>query len=164
MAGSEAETLDFIKVNMKRSASVQIFVHCRTRFCPKARSLKRVTSCDVGGNVKMRWHMRAEPVPAYRRVGRAVKIAGACLALLCLLASAAFAALVQASVEERIAALFLFGLVPALGLYVGGCVLSRTVLFACRACELTMMGVLAGILALAHPLKRLTRRRDSEPF
>ena len=112
----------------------------------------------------MRRHVRAKPVPAYRRVGRAVNIAGGCLALLCLLAGAAFAALVQSSVEQRIAALFLFGLVPALGFYVGGCILSQTLLFTCRVCELTVRRSLGGILALTHALARLIRRDDSERF
>jgi hypothetical protein len=111
----------------------------------------------------MRRHVRAEPVPAYRRVGRAVKIAGGCLALLSLLASAAFGALVQASVEERIKALFLFGLVPALGIYVGGCILSHTLLFSGRVCELTVSALVGGFLALTYALKRLIRRGKSAP-
>ena len=99
-------------------------------------------------------HLRADPAPAFCRVGRAVKIGGACLAFSCLVVGAAFATFVQASVEQRISGLFLFGLIPAFGFYAGGCVLYRTVVLSCMLCEFTVMQSLQRLPALAYALRR----------
>ena len=90
------------------------------------------------GDLDMIRHLRADPAPAFCRVGRAVKIGGTCLAFSCLVVGAAFAIFVQASVEERMTGLLLFGLMPALGFYVGGYILYRTLVLTCMLCEFTV--------------------------
>jgi hypothetical protein len=62
--------------------------------------------------------------------------AGKFLALACLFFGTAFAAIIPASLEQRIESLFFFGLIPAVGFYAGGHILSRLLAFAGEICEI----------------------------
>ena len=61
--------------------------------------------------------------------------AGKFFGILCLLFATAFTACVPASVEQRIASLFLFGLIPAAGFYAGGHILSQLMVLGSELCE-----------------------------
>ena len=61
--------------------------------------------------------------------------AGNFLAVVCLFFGTAFAAFVPASLEQRIESLFFFGLIPAVGFYAGGHILSRLLVFSGELCE-----------------------------
>ena len=75
---------------------------------------------------------------ACSRVGRDTQTAGTYLCLLCLLFVSVFTASIPASFEERIGYFFLFGLTPALALYVIGHILRGI---------LALSGKLCGIMA-----------------
>jgi hypothetical protein len=71
-----------------------------------------------------------------------------------LIVGAAFATFAQATVGERITGVFLFGLMPALGFYVGGHILNRTLVLICMLCEFTVEQSFKRLPALAHSLRR----------
>jgi hypothetical protein len=70
------------------------------------------------------------------RLGLAALRAGGLLAVLCLSFGTAFAAFVPASLEQRIGSLFLFGLIPAVGFYAAGHILSQLLMFSSQLCEM----------------------------
>ena len=57
------------------------------------------------------------------------------LAISCLFFGTAFAVLVPTSLEQRIVSSFLFGLVPAVCLHIGGYALSRVLAISSKLCE-----------------------------
>jgi hypothetical protein len=69
------------------------------------------------------------------QIGPAAIGAGNFLAVLCLLFGIAFTAFVPASPEQRIASLFLFGLIPAAGCYAGGHILGHLLMLGSELCE-----------------------------
>jgi hypothetical protein len=70
--------------------------------------------------------------------GPAVIRAGNHLAVACLFFGAAFAAFVSGSLEQRIGNLFSFGLIPAVGFYVGGHILGQVLVFGVELCDMIM--------------------------
>jgi hypothetical protein len=72
-----------------------------------------------------------------------------------LVVGAAFATFVQASVEQRMTGLLFFGLMPALGFYVSGYILYRTLVLTCMLCEFTAERGFRRIPAAAHALQRV---------
>jgi len=70
------------------------------------------------------------------RLGLAALRAGDLLAVLCLSFGTVFAAFVPASLEQRIGSLFLFGLIPAVGFYAAGHILSQLLMFSSQLCEM----------------------------
>ena len=64
--------------------------------------------------------------------------AGNYLAVICLFVGAALAAFVSGSLEARLGNLFVFGVVPAVGLYAGGYVLGQLLVFGVKLCDTIM--------------------------
>jgi hypothetical protein len=64
--------------------------------------------------------------------------AGKYLAVICLFFGAALAAFVPGSLEPRLGNLFCFGLMPAVGFYVGGYVLGQLLVFSVKLCDTIM--------------------------
>jgi hypothetical protein len=71
---------------------------------------------------------------ACSRVGRATQTAGTFLSVLCLFFISVFTAAIPASFQERIGYFFLFGLIPALGLYLIGHILRGLLALSCKLC------------------------------
>jgi hypothetical protein len=92
--------------------------------------------------------------PIYQRVGRtglysskALQIgqpgpaalrAGNLLAVVCVSFGAGFAAFVPAPLEQRIGSLVFFGLMPAIGFYTIGQILSQLLVFASELCDVIL--------------------------
>jgi hypothetical protein len=70
------------------------------------------------------------------QLGQAALTVSNSLAVACLFFGAAFAAFVPASLEQRIGALFFFGLTPAAGFYAVGLILSQLLVFASELCAM----------------------------
>jgi hypothetical protein len=68
--------------------------------------------------------------------GPAALRAGNLLAVVCLSFGTAFAAFVPAALEQRIVSLFFFGLIPAVGFYAGGHILSQLFVFSGELCDM----------------------------
>jgi hypothetical protein len=64
------------------------------------------------------------------QLGPAIQRAGTFLAVVCLFFGTMIAALVPASLEQRIESFFFFGLIPAVGFYAGGHILSLLLVFS----------------------------------
>jgi hypothetical protein len=64
--------------------------------------------------------------------------AGKYLAVICLFFGGALAAFVSGSLEPRLGNLFCFGLMPAVGFYVGGYVLGQLLVFGVKLCDTIM--------------------------
>src|SRR5260370_30226844 len=67
------------------------------------------------------------------RLGLAALRAGDLLAVLCLSFGTAFAAFVPASLEQRIGSLFLFGLIPAVGVFPDRPIFKQLLIFLLQA-------------------------------
>ena len=100
--------------------------------------------------------LRERRAPVCHRVGRAAQTTCALLGLSCAVFGVVLAAFDQGSVEERIGALFLFGLIPALGLCVGGYILRLLVVSICKLCEIIAAGAFHALLAIAGRSARST--------
>jgi len=90
----------------------------------------------LGASMRRRLH--AKSAPACGRVGRVVKETGEFLAVLCLVAGGAFAALVDGSVEVRTTGFVLLGLMPALGFCLTGYILHGLLVLTHTLCAATM--------------------------
>jgi hypothetical protein len=88
---------------------------------------------DEGINRARYSKARKSPQP-----GPAVMRAGKYLAVGCLVFGAALAAFVSGSLESRLGNLFVFGVMPAVGSYVGGYVLGQLLVFGVKLCDTIM--------------------------
>ena len=79
---------------------------------------------------------------ACTRLSWLILTASSCLAVWCVFFGSAVAAIVPASVEERLESLVVFGLVPAFIFYVSGHILRHLLGFSCKLCELFAKGLL----------------------
>ncbi len=70
--------------------------------------------------------------------GPAALRAGNLLAVVCLSFGTALAAFVPAALEQRIVSLFFFGLIPAVGFYAGGHILSQLLVFGGELCDMVV--------------------------
>src|SRR5262245_16766656 len=90
---------------------------------------------------------RGSPQP-----GPAVMRAGNHLAVVCLFFGAAFAAFVSGSLEQRLGNLFSFGLMPAVGFYVGGHILGQLLMFGVQLCDIIMARCFRYLVRLLNDL------------
>src|SRR5262249_1826250 len=88
---------------------------------------------DEGINRARYSKARKSPQP-----GPTVMRAGMYLAVVCLFFGAALAAFVSGPLESRLGNLFCFGLMPAVGFYVGGYVLGQLLVFGVKLCDTIM--------------------------
>ena len=72
------------------------------------------------------------------------------LAITCLFFGAAFASLVPASLEQRLGSSLLFGLMPAVCLYLGGQILGRGLAIGAELCELSAERCFRGLVSLVN--------------
>jgi hypothetical protein len=87
--------------------------------------------------------------------------AGKYLAVVCLLFGAALAAFVSGSLESRLGNLFCFGLMPAVGFYVGGYVLGQLLVVGVKLCATIMARCSQYATHLASALLNWTGRHVS---
>src|SRR5262245_32046463 len=86
----------------------------------------------------------------YGRLGSTTQLAGSCLALLCLFFGIVFTAYVPSSLEQRIGSLFVFGLIPAVGIYAAGHVLGYLLTLATSLCAWIAAGCVCCLLISAR--------------
>ena len=87
------------------------------------------------------------------QLGPAALRAGNLLAVVCLSFGTAFAALVPASIEQRIASLFFFGLIPAAGIYASGHILSQLLVLSSELCDMVLARCFRyAVLLVSHPM------------
>lgn len=86
--------------------------------------------------------------------GPAVVRAGNHLAVVCLSFGVAFAAFVSGSLEQRIANLCFFGLIPAIGFYAGANILGQLLVFGVELCDMIMARFLRYAVRLVNDLLR----------
>ena len=105
--------------------------------------------------------MRQQPVYrggdlACNQVGRATQRAGSFFASLCLFTGAAIAAFIPAALEKQILNFLFFGLIPALGFYVSGCILRHVLLLSCKLCGIIASRCFRRTVIFASSLKKWT--------
>jgi hypothetical protein len=126
---------------------ISISLHLSTSRVPESAIMGRAPIYNGINRAGLSSKARVSPHP-----GPAVIRAGNHLAVACLFFGAAFAAFVSGSLEQRIGNLFCFGLIPAVGFYVGGHILGQLLMFGVQLCDMIMARCFRYVVRLINDL------------